>query len=1454
MAGKAADVLSDLLKTKVEIERVQIGLLGRVIVDDLRVWDQKGDPMLQATRTAVKIDIMDFISDGNVIINSAQLFGATAHISKAHPDSALNCQFVIDAFASKDTTHTPLPHIELRSILIRHTELTYDNLWQESKPSGLDKNHIAIKNLSVKAAIDILNDDTLSAKLDKLSFEEKCGFSLTEGTFELTHGKQSGWVLDGLHIALPQSAIETPRLQFHNNRYNTTLSAEINPSDLSMFYAPLQEVDDVLRLQMAIDGNMENARLTTFKLTDGRQSIDMDIDAEINGIKDSIPTLDVNINKISLSEQFEEVISPFFAHSNEENTSDSNDLKSRLSSLASKIGTTEMTGHLNMSSNGLNVMTRIHSNFGDIDANGLYHDQHLKAHAETNQFNIGEILNSVSDSTSTFGHITTVVDVDGTLKGAGNLPEGNFNAIISEMQFKGYTYHDINASVTRKGEQINTLLTTNDPAALTDMEFLINTSGKEPTIQGYADIRNLDLHGTNLVNTSKVHQISAKMGVDFQGNTFDNMAGNLSIPHIIITDEDTTYTLTSIQLISEPKAEDRHVQLKSPYLSVQVDGHFTPRSLATHLQQMAHNWIPGLINAPTQKAEPTSASINMQVKDLSSFQRLLGTQLQFNKGPLVIDAAINSDNQILTASANAPSITYDESEFFNLSFNLDNSPENMHTKMQVERLMKGDAVTFSFDAITEGDKLNTRVAWDNHKEVKNKGEINLRATLEKNSANGFAANAEVLPSDLYINDTLWNVHPAHLNFQNKQLNVDGLQLSMNGGERSLSINGIASQNASDTLTVDLKEIDLEYIFTLAKVKPLTLAGYATGRITAQHVFKNPYASGSVVVPHFLFNQAHMGYLNCYLAWGDPSGTLSIKGHITDPEHGSMLDVNGGIHLIKDPVQHLDLSIDFTRANAAFMQRYVNNIMHDFQGRITGNIHVFGQFKNVDIEGDALVHECGLTIPSLNVRYFAYNENISLRPGYINLENITAYDRDGKEGQKDHCATVNGRITYEYFRNMHFNFDIEGRNILAYDTKDFGDMPFYATAYGTGNVKLNGGPGYVNIDINATPDKGTSLTYKVQTPETITNAGFVTYVNRSEQLRKQLEGVAEEVQIAPTSDMYVNFNLNLTPEAQLRLLMDPRTEDYITLYGESALKATYYNKGRFQMYGTYRVDHGTYKMTLQDVIHKDFQFRKGGTIIFGGNPFNADLGLQAIYTVPSVSLNDLSARGTFSNSNVRVNCIMNLGGKAGAPRVTFDFDIPNVNEDEARMVRSLISTEEERNMQVIYLLGIGRFYTYDYTGSQAQSSTAMNSLLSSTLSGQLNQMLNSITGNSNWNIGANLSTGTMGWSDMDVEGMLSGRLLNNRLLINGNFGYRDNPVAASNFIGDFDVQWLLTKNGNLILKAYSETNDRYFTKSALTTQGIGLMVKKDFSNLQDLFGFLKKRRKTAPTEKEMEKNH
>ena len=179
-----------------------------------------------------------------------------------------------------------------------------------------------------------------------------------------------------------------------------------------------------------------------------------------------------------------------------------------------------------------------------------------------------------------------------------------------------------------------------------------------------------------------------------------------------------------------------------------------------------------------------------------------------------------------------------------------------------------------------------------------------------------------------------------------------------------------------------------------------------------------------------------------------------------------------------------------------------------------------------------------------------------------------------------------------------------------------------------------------------------------------------------------------------------------------------------------------------------------------------------------------------------------------------------------------------------MLRSIINSEEEMNQQVIYLLAVGRFYPQgannandEETAGQSKTSLAMQSLLSGTLSSQLNDMLNRVIKSNNWSFGANISTGDEGWNNAEYEGIINGRLLNNRLLINGQFGYRDGSSATSKkaatsanstFIGAF--------------KVYNQTNDRYFTKSSLNTQGIGIIMQKDFNGLGELLSTKKKKAK------------
>ena len=188
------------------------------------------------------------------------------------------------------------------------------------------------------------------------------------------------------------------------------------------------------------------------------------------------------------------------------------------------------------------------------------------------------------------------------------------------------------------------------------------------------------------------------------------------------------------------------------------------------------------------------------------------------------------------------------------------------------------------------------------------------------------------------------------------------------------------------------------------------------------------------------------------------------------------------------------------------------------------------------------------------------------------------------------------------------------------------------------------------------------------------------------------------------------------------------------------------------------------------------------------------------------------------------------GVVSQPDIAFDLEFPTLTSDAVRKIKSVISTDDMMNRQIIYLLALNRFYTPDYMANN-KSNNELTSVASSTISSQLSNILGQIS--DKWTVAPNFRSNKGDFSDMEVDLALSSQLLNNRLLFNGNFGYRDNTFNTrnSNFIGDFDIEYLINKRGTIRLKAYNHFNDQnYYVRNAMTTQGVGIVFKHDFDRL------------------------
>jgi hypothetical protein len=60
--------------------------------------------------------------------------------------------------------------------------------------------------------------------------------------------------------------------------------------------------------------------------------------------------------------------------------------------------------------------------------------------------------------------------------------------------------------------------------------------------------------------------------------------------------------------------------------------------------------------------------------------------------------------------------------------------------------------------------------------------------------------------------------------------------------------------------------------------------------------------------------------------------------------------------------------------------------------------------------------------------------------------------------------------------------------------------------------------------------------------------------------------------------------------------------------------------------------------------------------------------------------------------------------------------------------------------------------------------------------------------------------------------------------------------ASNIVGDFVVEYKLTEEGQVNVKAFNKYNDRdILDAGAPYTQGVGIFYRREFDTLKELFG-------------------
>lgn len=1424
IGGCVADALCDKFGTKVKVGRVDLGFINRLILDDSYMQDKNGEQMLRVSRISVKINLLA-LANGQIEITSAQFFGLHANLYKATPEAKPNFQFVIDALASKDSTKQKTPlDLQINSLIIRNGEISYRVLSRPSRPGKFSADDINARNISAHIIINRITDDSLNVKVKRIAFDERCGFKLKSLSLSAI-ACRTKTKIENFKLELPATLIQIPSLQASYRikngqiemptlQFDGSIKAPyISPSDLAVFVPTLTRLN--MRPALDIQFNGTGSSLTVNKISINTTDGSLQLVAN-GGVKNypANPSWYANIDQLKAGQQ---AISNIYAVATGKN----------VPNIIERLGNVQITGYVGGDKKNIASEGKLNTSPGNLTLAFDKRGDKITAHMETVRFDIGSLVND-----NKLGHISANLNVHGSSK-------DNFAAQgrVYDFDYNGYKYRSLNLNATYRNKRLEGKANIDDPnVQLTAIGTFVN-NGAKPNLQLKANIAHFEPNTLRLTDKWQQTAFAANIACDIKGSDINNADGSIELHDFAMRGPETEYNINNVSVKTGYNNGNHFLDVDSDFGTIDINGHFSYNTIVRSVLNMVAAklpTIPGLTHKPQR--EFNDFTLNASLNSTEWMNRLLGIPLEIHR-PLNISGEIDDKNEKINLWCDVPSFTFNGNRFSDAFVNVESPSDTLKADIRIKKLAdRGKYMALHLNAGASDNHLNTSLSFSNNERHPLKGIINSSTVFAKDEEGVSTAYIDVLPSRATIGDTTWHVAPSSIIYSKNKLQVNSFSVSHDN--QMLAINGTATKSENDSLLVTLNDIDVSYVLNLVNFHSVDFLGMASGEARIAGAFsEKPLLSADVIVKDFKFETGRMGTLYANVGYNHEEGNIEINAVAKD-EDNRWTDING---YVSPKHNYIDLAIDAHRTRAEFMESFCGSFMDNVNADINGNVNVVGPLNNINLVGKAVV-DGSVRLSALNTTYWMRGDSVTFVPDEIKFKGDTLYDRNGNIG------IMTGSIYHKHLTNLSYALKVKAKNLLAYDTHSFGDNTFYGTAYVTGDCDIKGKSGEVVIDIDAVPEKNSILVYNAADQSSIGSTDFITWKDNNVEETDSTD-TEHNNKVDISTNIRLNFLINCNPNATLKLIMDEKTGDYITLNGDGVLRASYFNKGSFDIYGNYIVDHGVYKLTIQNIIKKDFTFQKGGSISFGGDPYNAALNLKALYVLNSVSLADLNIGRSFSNNNVRVNCLMNITGNPNSPKVDFDLDMPNMSNDIKQMVYSLLNAEEEKNQQVLYLLAVGRFMAQNNnnnatgeTPQYSQTSLAMQSFLSGTISQQLNSVLSNVINSSNWNFGANISTGTEGFNNAEYEGMLSGSLLNNRLLFNGQFGYRDNANATTSFIGDFDIKYLLFPNGNLAINVYNKTNDRYFTRNSLNTQGLGVIMKKDFTRISDLF-FWRKKEKT-----------
>ncbi len=1062
---------------------------------------------------------------------------------------------------------------------------------------------------------------------------------------------------------------------------------------------------------------------------------------------------------------------------------------------------------------------------------------------ETAHFNIGKFLNIAQ---------LGLVDFKGGITGTSfkiDKLKTELDGKIASIEFNNYAYSDIITKGLLQKKYFSGELKINDPNLDFTSNIEIDLNKAQPSYNMVGDLVHAELKSLNLYK-DKI-SITGLLDANFTGTNIDNFLGTAKFLNANIKGEISTINFDSLKLSSNYIDSIKSLTLVGNDFNAAVKGRFSIMDLPASIQLLLNHYYPAYIKSP--KSIPTNQAFEVSVNTnyFEPYLKLFDKRIAgFND--VSFTGTIDTKKNKLGIEASLPYGKYDKFIVSGAAIKGIGNKDTLNINGDIGSIQISDSIHFPnthFQVTAMNDHSIVAIKTNTDNPFNNASLLADVYTYQD------GVGIRLRPSSFVLNEKKWSIENAgELSIRNNIIDAKNLQFTQ--GFQEIRVES-APAGSSNNLVVKLKNVFLGDITAVLFRNP-RIEGVSTGSIVMSDFYGNFQANATLSTEQFRLDDDSVGLVKLTAGYNNATGMIPFT--VQSPNESFKLKATGFYNL-KDSIGkpfNTDIQLEDTKIN--ILHRFIGDLFSDFKGQAKGNLNINGDPNAPDLLGNISLRNAGLTVNYTKVHYSIDSAEIQFTKDGIDFGELAIRDKYNNKG------IVKGKLLEKGFKNLQFDFDLSTNKLLLIDTKFKDNQQFYGNAIGKAQMSFKGPESNAKMNITAEATDSSHIFLPSSTSKESGLADFIVF--------KQYGTEMETVKPSSNFNLIVDLDLTANNKVTIDVILDQLTGDVIKAVGNGRLKIHAGTIDPLTIRGRYNIDKGSYDFNFQSFIRKPFELMAdaGNYIEWNGDPFKADMHIDAKYIAERISLSELVGNNNFSGAikayRGDVYVIAQLRDKLNLPSIKFKLDFPQgspvkTDNEFAAFLNRIEKDDNEILKQVSFLIVLGSFAPSGSSGNTVIANPYMitaigvntiSQVLTKEVNKALSNVLYRITGDkslsfdlgttlysSNSLIDANtgITNSTNKFDRTRVNLKLGYAFANNKIVVTlgSDFDFNlGNTSAIQNgnfqWLPDFNVEFILTKDRKLraIVFTKNSLDINGSTFGRRNRQGVSISYRRDFEKL------------------------